>query len=115
MLTNEQIRKKMGDNIRFARMAAGLTRKELCERLNNEISESTLIKYEIGEISIPALKVSRIASAFGIEIAALYKGVNDTDKVMDMWIDELRPSKPAEARTAHDIVQGLANHIKGWL
>ncbi|RYC70856.1 helix-turn-helix domain-containing protein [Spirosoma sordidisoli] len=60
-----------GKLIREARKAAGLTQKELGEKMG--VSESTVNKYEAGKQNLSIETVERIAKALGAELEIYFK------------------------------------------
>lgn len=77
-----------GDRIRTARNAAGLTQKELADKLSYK-SASTIAKLENGENELTQSKIMEMASALGVSYGYLM-GDNATNKPPQNIIDILR-------------------------
>ena len=68
----------IGKQIKYYRKEAGLTQKELAERL--DVSPNTIQQYELGKRQPRLEMINRIAGALGIGIRRLYP-----DFTMDQW------------------------------
>ena len=77
-----------GDRIRTARNAAGLTQKELADKLSYK-SASTIAKLENGENELTQSKIMEMASALGVSYGYLM-GDNTTGKTPQNIVDILR-------------------------
>lgn len=77
-----------GDRIRTARNAAGLTQKELADKLSYK-SASTIAKLENGENELTQSKIMEMASALRVSYGYLM-GDNATNKPPQNIIDILR-------------------------
>lgn len=64
--------KTIGENIKLARLAAGLTGEQLAEKLG--ATAASVYRYEAGAIvKIPRLKLEKIAEVCGISVEELTK------------------------------------------
>ena len=61
----------IGENIKKARISAGLTQKELAEKLG--IKAATISAFEKDRTNIKSLTVSKIANALNIDVIELYR------------------------------------------
>ncbi|WP_020599874.1 helix-turn-helix domain-containing protein [Spirosoma panaciterrae] len=64
------IKQKIGQQIREARKAKGLTQKELGEKLG--VSESTVNQYESGKQNLTVDTITKIAEALGVKFSAQF-------------------------------------------
>lgn len=58
-----------GDNIRAARVAAGLTQKQLGEKAG--IAEPTIRRYELGKLNPKLSTLQKIADALGVSVYSI--------------------------------------------
>lgn len=65
------IKQKVGEQIRDARKAKGLTQKELGAIMG--LSESVVNKYETGKQNLSLETVQKVARALGVELTVLIK------------------------------------------
>lgn len=61
----------IGENVKFYRLRANLTQKELAEKLGYS-SQSALTKIEKNQRDIPLSMVSKIAKVLGIPVSSLF-------------------------------------------
>ena len=66
-----EVAKQIGQQIRVARKAKGLTLKEVAQRLG--VSETTVSKYEIGSQNLTIETLKKIADALGMEFGVFFK------------------------------------------
>ena len=59
----------IGDNIRQARLAAGLTQKQLGEKAG--IAEPTIRRYELGKLNPKLSTLQKIATALGVSVYSI--------------------------------------------
>ncbi|RIV21668.1 XRE family transcriptional regulator [Fibrisoma montanum] len=67
----EDIKKRVGQQIRDARKAKGLTLKELGEKVG--VAESTFSLYESGKQNLTIETLQKIAEALGVEFDPTFK------------------------------------------
>ena len=65
------IKQQVGQQIREARKAKGLTQKELGEKLG--VSESTVNQYESGKQNLTIETLSKISEALDLSFSTLFK------------------------------------------
>ena len=63
------IKQRVGNQIRNARKAKGLTQKELGEKLG--VADSVVTNYESGKQNLTIETLEKIADAIGIEVSKL--------------------------------------------
>jgi transcriptional regulator with XRE-family HTH domain len=66
---------QVGESIRAHRLAAGMSQRDLAERLG--VSFQQVQKYEKGTNRVGAGRLPQIAEIFGVPIGALFKGTMD--------------------------------------
>ena len=68
--------KTIGENIKLARLAAGLTGEQLAEKLG--ATAASVYRYEAGAVvKIPRLKIEKIAEVCGVTVEELQTTVKD--------------------------------------
>lgn len=69
------LHERLGENIRQSRLAAGLTQRELGDRLH--ITPQAVSKTETGVAGLSLRSLIRYAKALGVTPAALVEGLED--------------------------------------
>ena len=87
---------KLGENLRAARTAAGLSQEALGERLG--VVSQTVSKWERGESAPDAMLLPALADALGVSLDALFDRTPTDGEMADSLISWLRPKTEA-ART----------------
>jgi len=81
------IDQRLGRNIRFQRLAAGLSQEALAHRLG--LTFQQVQKYEKGTNRVSANRLVELASIFGIDIMALLDGVDVPTARADSTVSDL--------------------------
>jgi transcriptional regulator with XRE-family HTH domain len=81
------IDQRLGRNIRFQRLAAGLSQEALAHRLG--LTFQQVQKYEKGTNRVSANRLVELASIFGIDIMALLDGVDVPTASADRTVSDL--------------------------
>lgn len=69
----KQINIKIGNNLLKARLAAGMSREELCENL--DVIQQQIAKYERGIDQVPIGRLVLIAEVLSIDLSSLLEGI----------------------------------------
>lgn len=88
-------RKKFGQALRAAREAAGLSQRELSERV--PIADKYLSRVELGSSSVSLYVASRLAKALGLDLVALTTFEGDAGASSHAAIAELLRGRSPEA------------------
>ncbi|GAB3805568.1 hypothetical protein GCM10028819_39060 [Spirosoma humi] len=65
------IRQKVGQSIREARKARGLTQKELGQNLG--VADSVITNYESGKQNLTIDTLQKVAEVLGVEVSSFFK------------------------------------------
>ena len=71
--SKKEISRKVGANIRFIRLAEGLTIEKLASDANMEYTQ--LSRIELGQINTSLFQVYKIAQALGINMSELFQNI----------------------------------------
>ena len=91
----------IGDRIRAARVAAGLTQKQLGERAG--IAEPTIRRYELGKLNPKSSTVEKIANALEIPTSNLYPD--------GFWGGNYEPANEEEAKLYYELLNDTQKKI----
>ena len=80
-----------GDNIRAARMAAGLTQKQLGDKAG--IAEPTIRRYELGKLNPKLSTLQKIANALGVSVYSIGDFTTSTEAMLSL-IHISEPTRP---------------------
>lgn len=69
-MTEVEVRKAMGANVRKFRIARGMTQKELSDATG--INRTSIVQIEAGRRAIHALELSSLADALDVRIMQIY-------------------------------------------
>ncbi len=89
---------KLGENLRAARTAAGLSQEALGERLG--VVSQTVSKWERGESAPDAMLLPTLADALGVSLDALFDRTPTDGEMEGSLISWLRPKTEAERTEA---------------
>ena len=101
MKNQEDIKKKVAENIRFYRKKANLTQKQLAEKLG--VKNTAVSNWENGQNSIDTELLFRVCDVFGITINQMY-GIEEAESVI------ISSSDIALSDHEKDVIFSYRNH-----